>query len=215
MTLLATLVAAATTAAEPAAVAPAKVHCGLTGQVATSDIHVTDPHQRIVFDVPAGPAVCRLNEFSSQSGAQMLFPYELVGSISTNSVTGTIELLTAVELMLQNTGLTYRYEIGQSITVTISLLKKEEGRTPFFFEADGRSYRCVPLHFMLGFGFMLTKSQRTLWNIGVGLGEIPADQWYCTPGEYITDDDEAWRDIADNVTVRASKPRAPLIRWKQ
>jgi len=58
------------------------------------------------FNVPAGDAVQTLQEFSRQSGEQIIFPIDQVRTIQTHRVVGELDPLAALEQMLDSTGLT-------------------------------------------------------------------------------------------------------------
>jgi hypothetical protein len=56
--------------------------------------------------VPAGDAVLTLQEFSRQSGQEIIYPIDQVRTIRTNGVNGELGAHAALERMLDGTGLT-------------------------------------------------------------------------------------------------------------
>lgn len=57
------------------------------------------------LDIPAMNAAEALNRFAEQTGAIMLFPYDLASARQANAVTGRYTLLKGLNLLLQGTGL--------------------------------------------------------------------------------------------------------------
>ena len=58
------------------------------------------------FNVPAGNAVLTLQEFSRQSGEQIIYPIDQVRAVRTNGINGELGARAALERMLDGTGLT-------------------------------------------------------------------------------------------------------------
>src|ERR1700735_2583445 len=69
------------------------------------------------FAIPAGDAPDTLSEFGTQSGLQMLFEHRAVASRHTNAVHGSYEPRKALMMLLDKSGLTYKYV--NDVTVTI------------------------------------------------------------------------------------------------
>jgi hypothetical protein len=57
------------------------------------------------IDIPAMNAAQALNRFAEQTGAIMLFPYDLASARQTHAVRGRYTLLEGLELLLRDTGL--------------------------------------------------------------------------------------------------------------
>ena len=61
---------------------------------------------RKIFNLPAGDAVTTLQEFSRQSGEEIIYPIEQVRAIRTNRVSGELGARAALDRMLDGSGLT-------------------------------------------------------------------------------------------------------------
>lgn len=59
----------------------------------------------VAFDVPGGPLESALAAFNAQSGVQVLVPAELAAGVRVPAITGTMQPRTALERMLDGTGL--------------------------------------------------------------------------------------------------------------
>lgn len=70
------------------------------------------------YDIPAGPAVETLNEFSAQSELQLLFDYNIVISYMTPHVQGMLTAQKTLEKMLRETNLTYDWINDRTLAVT-------------------------------------------------------------------------------------------------
>jgi outer membrane receptor protein involved in Fe transport len=72
------------------------------------------------FDVPAGNAAEKLNEFSRQAELQVLFNFPLVNSMRTNPVCGDLEARHALTLLLEGTGLVFDFVNERTLAVTLA-----------------------------------------------------------------------------------------------
>jgi outer membrane receptor protein involved in Fe transport len=81
-----------------------------------------DHNQTYPFDIAAGEAAQRLNDFSSQSGLQLLFGFELMKGIQLRGVHGHYKPFDALEQMIAGTNV--RYELINQRTVTLTLAQK-------------------------------------------------------------------------------------------
>lgn len=160
-----------------------------------------DPRKPYAFEIDAGDAPITLNEFSTQSGLQMLFDYEVMRGIPTNRISGTHKPFDALNEMIAGTEI--QYEFINQRTITLTRGRYLETRTPFIFAEDGAYYSCVP--FSMVDAMLLTSSQRVAWQIGMGMGVIPQRQMFCVREGTLTPEDEQWRAIDVQVTVRPRK----------
>ncbi|MCD9026767.1 TonB-dependent receptor [Luteimonas sp. BDR2-5] len=69
------------------------------------------------FDIPAQPMPAALQAFSDQSGMQLLYRAEAVGSMMSPAVKGTLDRREALQQMLAGTGLEVVYSNGDVATV--------------------------------------------------------------------------------------------------
>lgn len=168
-----------------------------------------------VFSIEAGKAALTLNQWGSQSGVQLLFNNQEMANVSTNAVMGELDDFTALDTLLA--GAPVHYEFVRPRTVAVSLDKPETSHTAttWQYSYQGWYYACTD--FDLISGFVLTRSQRLAWNIGIAIGKIPPDQMYCTrdvpipPGE----DPRTTYATGDEVVVQA-QPRKQWWRfWKK
>src|ERR1700761_7295603 len=60
-----------------------------------------------MFHIEAGDAARTLNEFSRQSGLQLLFEYNIVRGRNTHAVSGEFPPAVALQKMLEETGLVF------------------------------------------------------------------------------------------------------------
>ena len=70
------------------------------------------------FELEAGDASVRLNEFSQQSDLQVLFDYSAVKGLRTQAVSGDFDTATALQLMLKDTGLVFYFVNDRTLDVT-------------------------------------------------------------------------------------------------
>ncbi len=94
---------------------------GAAGSVVSSETRAADgssgnPNQIHQFDIPAGDAALRLNDFSNQSGLQLLFGFELMKGIKLKAVRGPYKPFDALDRMIAGTPI--RYEFINQRTVT-------------------------------------------------------------------------------------------------
>lgn len=92
----------------------------MCGEVAHADEPAYD------IDIPAMNAAEALNRLAEQTGAIMLFSYDLVSTRRANAVSGRYELLEALDLLLQDTGLAG----GLSDKRVVSISQSENARRP-------------------------------------------------------------------------------------
>jgi len=84
-----------------------------------------NPDEAYRFDIEAGEAAFRLNEFSTQSGFQVLFPFADMKGVSTTPVHGDMKPFDALKKMIAGTGIRYQYSRGKSITVTLTMAQTD------------------------------------------------------------------------------------------
>ena len=70
------------------------------------------------FHIAAGDAVFTLNEFSRQSGLQLLFDYNEVRGRTTRAIDGEFEPAAALRRMLADTGLVFEFVNERTLTIT-------------------------------------------------------------------------------------------------
>lgn len=88
--------------------------------VSVAPLHAEqNTQQRYDFDIPQMPVADALNEFSEQTGAVLLFPYELVEGRSAKRLVGEYGLTEALEILLDGSGLSGG--LVQSEVIRISL----------------------------------------------------------------------------------------------
>jgi hypothetical protein len=164
------------------------------------------------FTLPAGVAAHRLNEFSTQSGLQVLYSFEDLMGVITHPVEGEMPPFDALDKMIDGTPISYEFVNHTTVTLRV---RASEGRTPWVYQENGMYYGCVPLKLMDG--MVLSKAQHLSLQIAIGLDLVPDGQLYCTPAGVITPEDEWWEALAEGgtITVEAKHRKAPIIRWKQ
>ncbi|HVO45088.1 MAG TPA: TonB-dependent receptor [Steroidobacteraceae bacterium] len=72
----------------------------------------------VEFHIAAGDAVFTLNEFSRQSGLQLLFDYNEVRGRTTRAIDGEFEPAAALRRMLADTGLVFDFVNERTLTIT-------------------------------------------------------------------------------------------------
>ncbi|MEA2260365.1 MAG: iron complex outerrane recepter protein [Acidobacteriaceae bacterium] len=83
--------------------------------------------QRYEIDIPALPADAALKALARQTKTQLLFPYDLVKTLQANPVTGRYTLNEALEILLQNTGLSSSMTKGEVITISATITTARQG----------------------------------------------------------------------------------------
>lgn len=87
----------------------------------------TGQAQEYEFNIPRQNVGAALNELARQAGAlPLLFPFDAVQSVSSNPVVGIYTVSNALEILLQDTGLTGGLTEGGVITIS-QLASKDEG----------------------------------------------------------------------------------------
>ena len=102
--------------------------------------HAQDAEAKYKINVPAQDAASALEQLAEQTGALTLFPYDLVANLTTNAVIGRFTLPVALNMLLEDTGLSGGLSEKRVIsisTATAEVLKDEEEpmelkRTGFF-----------------------------------------------------------------------------------
>jgi len=69
------------------------------------------------FNISTGPAASTLLEFAHQAKFEILFPFVSVGPVQTAAVSGNLQPLKALELMLKGTKLTYESVTPNNVVV--------------------------------------------------------------------------------------------------
>jgi outer membrane receptor protein involved in Fe transport len=87
-----------------------------------------NPEETYRFDIEAGEAAFRLNEFSTQSGFQVLFPFADMKGIPITPVHGEMKPFDALKKMIAGTDIRYQYSKGKSITVTLTVATADHAR---------------------------------------------------------------------------------------
>jgi hypothetical protein len=173
-----------------------------------------DPNAVYSFNITAGIAALRFNDFSTQSGLQVLYGFEAMSCYYLPSISGDMKPFDALDQMIGELPITYEFVNGKTVTLRTSAPCAT--RTPWVYEKDGWYYNCAPFDWLMA--FMLPKAYRPIWDIGVAMGEIPAEQQFCTPVARITEADLYWRAVDEVIIKGASAPptrKTPRIRWKQ
>jgi iron complex outermembrane recepter protein len=79
---------------------------------------IGNPDETYSFHIEPGGAEVRLNEFSTQSGLQMLFNYEVMKGIPTKAVKGEFKPFDALEKMIEGTDIKYDFINRRTVTLT-------------------------------------------------------------------------------------------------
>ena len=79
------------------------------------------------FDIEAGDAAFRLNDFATQSGFQVLFPFADMAGVTVTPVHGDMKPFDALKKMIAGTGIRYQYTKGKSVTVTLTMARSNRG----------------------------------------------------------------------------------------
>src|SRR5688572_9100931 len=82
-----------------------------------------NPDESYRFDIEPGEAAYRLNDFSTQSGFQVLFPFADMKGIAITPVHGEMKPFDALKKMIAGTGIRYQYSKGKSVTVTLTVAR--------------------------------------------------------------------------------------------
>ncbi|MEJ0037938.1 MAG: TonB-dependent siderophore receptor [Gammaproteobacteria bacterium] len=77
------------------------------------------------YQIPAGPLATALNRFADESGIALVYPASLAAGLSTRGVSGDLTARAALERLLGDTGLTFRFT--NSGTVVIEKASSAEG----------------------------------------------------------------------------------------
>lgn len=121
----------------------------------------------VTVNIDAGVAALRLNDFGTQSGAQMLFNFEDMKGYKTNAVQGTMDMFVVLDRMIEGTPLKYQYVNHRTVTVTASVpairtaTRMDNGLTAQLI-LDGCSFGLIPSE--------MASEQ---------LGEVPGACWCC------------------------------------
>jgi hypothetical protein len=122
------------------------------------------------FSIPAGQAEVTLNEFSTQSGLQMLFNYEQLKPYRTHAVQGVLNAFDALNVMIAGTGITYDF-INQR-TVTLQPPPQAESVRMGQFDAMLIGETCR-------FGVIPSGHADRI------LGDTPGHCWCCTSANFL------------------------------
>jgi iron complex outermembrane recepter protein len=79
---------------------------------------IGNPNEIVPFHIEPGDAEVRLNEFSTQSGLQMLFNYEVMRGIPTKPVRGEFKPFDALDKMIAGTDIRYEFINKRTVTLT-------------------------------------------------------------------------------------------------
>jgi iron complex outermembrane recepter protein len=91
---------------------------------------VGNPDETYPFHIEKGGAEVRLNEFSTQSGLQMLFNYEVMKGIPTKPVKGEYKPFDALNRMIAGTEIKYEFINKRTVTLTLAVSKARNPPVP-------------------------------------------------------------------------------------
>ncbi len=100
-----------------------KIRCALVTCVLfmlSWSTHSTIAEERTYnFNIPATDAATALNRFAEQTGAILLFPYDKAEALRSNAVVGQYNLQNALDILLEDTGLSGGLSEKQMIRVSM------------------------------------------------------------------------------------------------
>src|SRR5262245_40590102 len=88
--------------------------------VAEVPVGTGNPNETYWFDIEPGTAAFRLNDFSTQSGLQVLFGFEAMRNITITPVRGNYKPFDALDKMIRNTGIKYDFVNRKTVTLRVS-----------------------------------------------------------------------------------------------
>lgn len=132
---------------------------------------VINPDLPRPFDLEAGAAHERLNEFSAQSGLQLLFNHEILKSFTTHEVRGTLKPADALDILIAGTGI--KYEFVNAFTVTLTVPTPPETT-----QAKMGSFDVMLIGETCQFGLLSAASTQRLF------GDCPGGCWCCTSANF-------------------------------
>jgi iron complex outermembrane receptor protein len=93
--------------------------CGLIALALLASLPARAAPRLQTFHIEAGDAALTLNEFSRQSGLQLLFDYNIVHGRKTRTISGEYEASAALRQMLVDTGLVFDFVNDRTLAVTL------------------------------------------------------------------------------------------------
>lgn len=125
----------------------------------------------VSVNINSGVAADTLNEFGTQTGAQVLFDFVDMSGFKTNAVQGRMDMFVALDRMIEGTPLRYEYVNKRTVTVALSrppILKAsaDDGLTRVLI-ADECSFGLIPAEIA-----------------AQELGDVPQSCWCCVSYAY-------------------------------
>jgi hypothetical protein len=176
------------------------------------------------FAILPGEAQVRLNEFSTQSGLQMLFDYAVMQGVPTHGVEGTLDPFVALQRMIEGTPIRYQFINGRTVTLTLAptpiiTLPESLPVSGYLYAQAGWYYSCVPLTPFGTIGYSWDEWRQL--KIAIGLGRVPPDQLYCVPDAPINPDAPPLgylpppNEIAVTVTAKRKPNKKPFTFFRR
>ncbi len=78
-----------------------------------------NPNEKYLFDIEPGDAAYRLNDFSTQSGLQVLYGFESMKHIPITPVHGEMKPFDALDKMIAGTAIRYEFVNRRTVTLTL------------------------------------------------------------------------------------------------